>query len=107
MATQDNGGHYEVVWPRGQRQLQTQPLAKRLDTLNGKTIAELWDFLFRGDDIFTMLQHDLKERYPDVQFVSWKEFGSTHGAAERDILASFPERFKELGVDAVISGMGC
>ncbi len=107
MANQDNGGYYEVVWPRGQRQLQAQPLAQRLDTLNGKTVAELWDFLFRGDEIFTMLQHDLKERYPEVRFVSWKEFGSTHGQDERDILASLPERFKDMGVDAVISGMGC
>jgi hypothetical protein len=39
--------------------------------------------------------------------VSWKEFGSTHGSDEREVLASMPRRFKELGVDAVISGMGC
>ncbi len=104
---EDNGGYYEVVWPRGQSQLQALPLAKRLETLNGKTIAELWDYLFRGDEIFTMLQHDLRERYPGVNFMSWKEFGSTHGQDERDILASLPERFKEMGIDAVISGMGC
>lgn len=107
MANQEHGGYYEAVWPRGQRQLQTQPLAKRLETLNGKTIAELWDFLFRGDDIFNMLHTDIQERYPDAKFVSWKEFGSTHGQDERAILASLPERFEAMGVDAVISGMGC
>ena len=102
-----NPGHYAVVWPRSTRQLQVKPLARRLDTLNGKTIAQLWDFLFRGDEIFAMLEEDLRIRYPEVRFVSWKDFGSTHGEDERDILASFAKRFPEMGIDAVISGMGC
>jgi hypothetical protein len=97
---------YEVFWPRTQRQTRLKPLAKRLDTLNGKTVAQLWDFLFRGDEIFEMLEKGLKERYPGVRFVSWREFGSTHSPQEHQVLASLPQRFKELGVDAVISGMG-
>ena len=48
-----------------------------------------------------------REVYPDVRFVSWREFGSSHAANERDMLASLPERFKELGVDAAISSMAC
>ncbi len=107
MSDKDNGGHYEVVWPRSERQLQMQPLAKRLDTLEGKTVAELWDFVFRGDEVFEVLERDLKRRYPGINFVSWRDFGATHGEDEREILASLPRRFKEMGVDAVISGMGC
>jgi hypothetical protein len=42
-----------------------------------------------------------------VRFVSWREFGSTHGGDEKAALAALPQRFKELGVDAVISGMAC
>jgi len=38
--------------------------------------------------------------------VIW-EGGSTHGGDEKDALAALPKRFKELGVDAVISGMAC
>ena len=107
MTSTDDGGRYDVVWPRSERQMQVRPLARRMNTLNGKTIAQLWDYLFRGDEIFAMLEEDLRERYPDVRFVSWKEFGSTHGQDERAILASFQERFREMKVDAVISGMGC
>ena len=107
MTSTDDGGRYEVVWPRSERQMQVRPLARRMNTLNGKTIAQLWDYLFRGDEIFAMLEEDLRERYPDVRFVSWKEFGSTHGQDERAILRSFRERFREMKVDAVISGMGC
>jgi hypothetical protein len=102
-----NDGHYEVYWPRGPRQMKTKTLARRLDTLNGKTIAQLWDFIFSGDRVFLALEEGIRARYPDVRFVSWREFGNTHGADERKILASLPQRFKELGVDAAISGMGC
>ena len=67
----------------------------------------MWDYLFRGDDVFDLLEEGLKERYPGVKFVSWREFGSTHGDDEREILDALPERLRELGADAVISGMGC
>lgn len=108
MAKQSNGdGHYAVVWPCGERRQTMRPLAKRLDTLNGKTIAQLWDFLFAGDEVFTALEEKIREHYPDVKWVSWREFGSTHAVNEKELLASLPARFKELGVDAAISSMAC
>jgi hypothetical protein len=108
MAKKSNSnGVYEVVWPSGERKQAVRPLAKRLDTLNGKTIAQLWDFLFAGDDVFTALEENLRAKYPGVKFVSWREFGSTHAVNEKELLASLPQRFKELGVDAAISSMAC
>ena len=98
---------YEVVWPRAERRLKMRPLARRLDTLNGKTVAQLWDFLFAGDEVFAALEVKLREQYPEVKFVSWREFGSTHSVNEKELLASLPQRFKELGVDAAISSMAC
>ena len=98
---------YEVLWPRAPRQMGIKPLARRLETLNGKTIAQLWDYVFRGNEVFAALEEGLKKRYPDIRFVSYKEFGSTHGGEEREVLSALPRRFKELGVDAAISGMGC
>ncbi|MBM3342733.1 MAG: hypothetical protein FJY56_11575 [Betaproteobacteria bacterium] len=102
-----NDGYYEALWPRSPRQSKVKPLAKRLDTLNGKTIAQVWDYVFRGDEVFEFLEEGIKARYPDVKFVNWKTFGSTHGSDERAIVAGLPQKFKEHGVDAVISGMGC
>jgi hypothetical protein len=107
MTNQSEGGKYEVVWPCGERRLKQRPLAKRLDTLNGKTIAQLWDYLFAGDEVFKALEAKLREAYPDVKWVSWREFGSTHAVNEKELLASLPQRFKELGVDAAISCMAC
>ncbi len=98
---------HNVVWPRAARQMEFAPVAPRLDTLEGKTVAQLWDYLFRGDEVFDHLEAGLKERYPSIKFVSWEDFGSTHGADERQILADLPRKMQTLGVDAVISGMGC
>ena len=107
MTTVENDGYYEAYWPRAARQQRTRQLAPRLETLEGKTVAQLWDYLFKGDQVFELLEAGLKARYPGVRFVSWREFGSTHGGEEKTALAALPARFKELGVDAVISGMAC
>ncbi len=107
MTGADDGGNYEVLWPRGPRTIEITPLAARLDSLEGKTVCQLWDYLFRGDEIFALLEDELSGRFPGIKFVSYAEFGSTHGEDEGEILASLPRRLKELEVDAVISGMGC
>ena len=105
MATND--GYYEALWPRSPRQTRVKSLANRLDTLEGKTVAQVWDYVFRGDEVFALLEEGLKERFPNIRWVSYKEFGSTHGGDEREVVGSLARRFKELKVDAVISGMGC
>ncbi len=108
MSTQNGGsGEYAVVWPRAPRTAKLTQLAGRPESLRGKTIAELWDYIFRGDEIFPILEDELARRFPDTRFVNYKTFGSTHGAEEREVLARLPAMLKEHGVDAVISGMGC
>lgn len=102
-----NDGYYEALWPRSPRQSKVKPLAPRLDTLAGKTIAQTWDYVFRGDEVFEFLEEGLKARFPGVRFRSWREFGNTHGSDEREVVAALPKRLQELGADAVISGMGC
>ena len=97
---------YEVVWPSGKRTVREETLAQRLDTLKGKTIAELWSWTFKGDVMFRALEDELKERFPGVQLTSWKEFGEIHGANEREVLAGLPEKLKKFGVDAAVTGVG-
>lgn len=98
---------YAVYWPRGQRTLDVQPVAPKLGSLSGKVVAFLWDYLFRGDEIFAILKRALEPRFPGVTFVGPDDFGCTHGADERVVLAAIPEKLKSLRVDAAISGMGC
>ena len=105
MATND--GYYEALWPRSPRQAKVKALAPRLDTLEGKTVAQVWDYVFRGNEVFEFLEEGLKARFPGVRFVSWREFGNTHGFEEREVVAALPGKLKAMRADAVISGMGC
>ncbi len=98
---------YEVLWPRGRKVVEGAYLAKRLDALEGKTVGFLWDWVFRGDEIFPVLEKELAKRYSGIKFVSYEEFGSTGGAKGADVLADLPDKLKENRCDAVISGVGC
>lgn len=98
---------YDVVWPRSTKMVDVKPLAPRLKSLEGAKVAFLWDYLFRGDEIWPVLSRELSARHPGMQFVSFEEFGSTHGDEEHAVLAALPDKLKSLGVDAVVSGMGC
>ncbi len=102
-----NTSDYEVVWPRSPRTAELTELAPRLASLEGKKVAFLWDYLFRGDEIFPILERELADRFPGIEFVPYSEFGSTHGEDEHEIIATMAARLRELGVDAVVSGMGC
>ncbi len=100
-------GYYEVVWPRSRQAIDPQALAERPTTLDGATVAFVWDYLFRGDEIFPIIAEELQSRFTDVTIVEHTEFGSTHGDREHEVLAALPQRLKELGVDVVVSGMAC
>lgn len=96
-----------AYWPRAARTQQAEAVAPRLPSLDGKTIAFLWDDLFRGDEIFAVIQRELGQRFAGMRFVPHTEFGSTHGADENEVLERLPGQLRALGVDAVVSGMGC
>ncbi len=97
----------EVIWPRGKRSGGVVRFAKRLETLKGKTICELWDGVFKGDAIYAMMEKELPKRYPGSKFVIYKVFGSTHGRGERETLAALSDKLRLNNCDAVISGVGC
>jgi hypothetical protein len=102
-----NSSDYAVVWPRSAKAVEVKPLATRLDSLDGKTVAFLWDALFRGDEIWPMLKQELGSRYKGVIFIDHDAFGATHGDEEHQVLAELPGKIKSMKIDAVVSGMGC
>lgn len=98
---------YDVVWPRSPKGVQRRRMSDRLDTLDRKRIAFLWDYLFRGDELFPVLERELTSRYPALDVVGYAEFGNTHGADEVEMIDRLPDVLRTRGVDAVVSGMGC
>lgn len=100
-------GNYKAVWPSAARITNGSKLAKRLEGLEGKTVAQLWDWVFKGDKMFEIWERELARLYPTINFVSWREFGEIHGANEHAVLEALPQKLKEHKVDAVIVGVGC
>lgn len=107
MKTAPEKGIYDVVWPRGKRVVEGIPYAQRLDTLQGKTVCELWDWLFRGDEIFPVIEKELANRYPDIKFVDYRVFGNIHGFNEVETITGLRNTLKQNRCDAVICGIGC
>jgi len=98
---------YEVVWPRGKKVVERGGFARRLDSLEGKTVGFLWDWIFRGDEIFPVIQKELAKRYSRINFVGYDKFGTVHGVEERDNIIALPDKLKDNRVQAVITGIGC
>ena len=99
--------HYEVVWPKSPLAVQTRHLAERLDTLKGKRVGFLWDFLFRGHELFPVIEKELQNRFTGIEIVGYDEFGNTHGGDEAEVIAALPNRLRDHRIDAVVSGVGC
>jgi len=97
---------YNVVWPLGPSAYKTRAPEPRIADLNGKTIGELWDYLFRGEDIFPLVRAQLKARFPGIKFVTYDVFGNVHGPQQRAIVADVPKLLQQHGCDAVISAIG-
>lgn len=97
---------YEVVWPLGKSHWDKRDLNPGLGDLNGKTIAEVWDRVFRGEEIFPAIRAALKKKYPEVRFIEYDQFGDTHGVNQKQVLAELPDVLRKFRADAVISGVG-
>lgn len=98
---------YDVVWPRSPSGVQKQRRADRLDSFEGRRVAFLWDYVFRGDEIFPLLATELTKRFDNVEIISFEEFGNLHGSDEKERVGRLPDDLRDRGVDAVVSGMGC
>jgi len=98
---------YDVVWPKSPRGAQAKRPAPRLDTLVGKRIAFAWDYLFRGEEIFPIVERELRRAFPDVEFVGYDAVGNIHGSDEKSRVAQLPHVLANHRVDAVICGNGC
>jgi hypothetical protein len=97
---------YEVVWPIAPSGAPAGALAPRSPDLAGKTVGELWDYLFKGEEMFPLVRRALAERYPGIRFVEYDTLGSTHGRDDTELAATLPGLLRRHGCDAVISAVG-
>lgn len=83
--------------------------APRLDTLNGKTICEVWATGHYGADLtFPTIRRILQQRFPDLKFVPYTEFkiGKPNISERWEPLDKVGEILKAKGCDALLLGNG-
>ncbi len=90
----------EVLNPVGATEVKQTPAARIAD-LNGKTVCELWNAVFRGQETFPVIRELLKNQFPGVKIITYTEmpFGK-----EVSDLKEVGGKVKEKGCDAVIVG---
>jgi hypothetical protein len=99
---------YDVVWPLGRSRVEEVAANERPLDLSGKTIAFIWDYLFKGPEMFEAVKGRLSTAFPGVRYVDYQVFGNIHGsdAEEKANLSALPTRLREHGVDAVVLAVG-
>jgi hypothetical protein len=101
---------YEVVSPLGERHIKWIDMAPRLDTIEDKTICELWNESFKSNITFPVIRDLLQKKYPGVKVVPYTDMPPHHmlenpgvtNTASDELIAALREK----GCDAVISGNG-
>ena len=101
-----NEPRYDVLSPLPRKAVEASAAAPRIADLNGKTVAELWDVIFRGETIYPLVRQYIQARYPGVRFVGYEAFGNFHGAREAEVSAQIPAKLRAHGADAAIVGIG-
>jgi hypothetical protein len=100
----------EVVSPAGFSGVKISGAARRIDDLNGKTVGEIWNGVFKGDITFPMIRKLLKEKYPGVKIIPYTEFyhlpGSDIPQQQRELAQQLVATAREKGCEALITGNG-
>src|SRR5262245_51965020 len=101
---------FAVLSPVGLHVTRNTGLAPRLPSLDGKTVAEVYNHHFKGDQMFELYRELLKERFPGVRIIPFNEmpasFVGGDPASHRRIAAEVAAAAREKGVDALIIGNG-
>lgn len=98
---------YEVLSPIGDDAIEQAPPARRVDDLNGKTVALLSNNQFRADRVLACVADEVRRRYPDAKVISWENFPqvSAMGDVEKSV-RGVTAALRELRPDAVVSATG-
>ena len=99
-ATAEGPVKIEIFNPSGGALAGKLP-ASRLPDLRGKTVCELWDGLFKGDEMLPLIRDLLKKQFPDIKIIPYTEFPKIYPPPPQigDIV-------KQKGCNAVISAVG-
>ena len=85
----------EVVSPLGCEAVSLARAVPRLSDLDGKTIGELWNGVFKGDQTFPVIRRLLEQRFPRLKIIPFTEFPHAPGSDD------LPARLRAAGADRI------
>jgi hypothetical protein len=99
-----------VLSPEGVQLGGSRGVAPPLDSLNGKTIGEVYNNHFKGEQMFRGYRRLLKERYPGVKIITYDRFPTVYVGgdpiAQKNTAREIARLAREWEVDAIITGNG-
>jgi hypothetical protein len=63
--------------------------------------------MFRGEELFPILERELKRRFLGIEIVGYDTFGHIHGPSEKTVVRQLPDNLQRHRIDAVVVGNGC
>lgn len=99
-----------VISPEGLQLRTATGVSRHLDTLEGKTIGEVYNNHFKGEFMFQTYRRLLKERFPGVKIIPYDQFPIVYvggdPVSQKKTAKDIAALAKEWEVDAIITGNG-
>ena len=101
---------YRVVSPLGETTVKMISMTPRLNSLAGKTVCMVWNGAFKSDITLPAIGEQLKQIYPDIKIVSYKDMPnaplpSTPDNPQKDV-ERLQAALKEKGCSVLVAGDG-
>ncbi|MDB5808081.1 MAG: hypothetical protein JWN94_203 [Betaproteobacteria bacterium] len=99
-----------VISPEGRPLGTTTNISRHLDTLDGKTIGEVYNNHFKGELMFQTYRRLFREKYKNIKIIPYDEFPIVYVGGDPETQKRIAKEIaaiaKEKGVDAIITGNG-
>ena len=100
----------KVISPEGLPLAANKGLSGHIDTLEGKTIGEVYNNHFKGELMFQTYRQLFKEKFPGVKVIPFSEFPTVFvggdPASQKKTAREIAALAKARGCDALITGNG-
>ncbi len=99
-----------VISPEGLPQRVSNRASRHLDTLEGKTIGEVYNNHFKGELMFQTYRRLFKEKFPGIKIIPYDKFPIVYVGgdplSQKQTAKDIAALAKEWEVDAIITGNG-
>jgi hypothetical protein len=97
---------FEVVAPAGRHVFKVSESLVQIADLTKARIAFIWDYVFRGDEMFDVIEARMTKSYPGIDFLPYSEFGDVHGSSAEAVIARLRAKLIAKQADGVVIGVG-